>query len=201
MQNDAALHFQVEQFYYQEARLLDNRQYQQWLALVCEDIRYEMPSRVNSLVDNRQRGNESMISIESELETEAGMGCPIREERYLHLMVRVERAYKVNSWAENPPPRTRRIIGNIEIGLDDNNTEACSTKNSSNDKENVDRKNEITAISNFHLNYSRPNSRNFLYSGQRRDILRKEQNSFKIARREVIVDYSTIDLPTLGLIF
>ena len=41
------LQYQVEQFYYREARLLDNRQYRQWLLLLSQDIRYLMPSRVN----------------------------------------------------------------------------------------------------------------------------------------------------------
>ena len=32
-----------------------------------------------------------------------------------YLMVRVERSFKRNAWAENPPARTRRIIGNVEL--------------------------------------------------------------------------------------
>ena len=70
----------LERFYHYEARLLDNRQYQQWLALITEDIAYVMPSRVNVQVDNRNRGEEGMISIERELENVDSMGCPIREE-------------------------------------------------------------------------------------------------------------------------
>ena len=105
----------LERFYFHEARLLDNRQYQQWLALVSEDISYLMPSRINVQVNNRERGNEHMISVERELEGADSMGCPIREETYLHLMVRVERAFKINSWSENPPARTRRLVGNIEL--------------------------------------------------------------------------------------
>ena len=72
------LQLAVEQFYYQEARLLDGRQYQQWFALITEDLRYIIPSRVNVLVNNRERGNEDMISIERELEGADSDGCPIR---------------------------------------------------------------------------------------------------------------------------
>ena len=103
----------LERFYYCEARLLDSRQYQQWLALVSEDISYCVPSRINQQVDNRQRGTEEMISVERELQGSDSMGCPIREESYVHLMLRAERAYKINSWSENPPARTRRIVGNV----------------------------------------------------------------------------------------
>lgn len=173
----------VEQFYYREARLLDGRQFQQWLDLLTEDILYRMPSRVNVQVDNRLRGTENMLDIERELEQTDDDGCPLREENLIHLSVRVERSYKINSWAENPPPRTRRIIGNIEI--DDSEPDT------------------LKVLSNFLLHYSRPGSDNFTYSGQRRDELRiadKTQSAFKLVRRDVIMDYSVIDVPTLGLI-
>jgi len=87
----------LERFYYLEARLLDSRQYQQWLALVSPDIQYTIPARTNVQVNNRLRGKENMIALERELEGADSMGCPLREETYLHLMLRVERAYKVNS--------------------------------------------------------------------------------------------------------
>ena len=70
----------LERFYFHEARLLDNRLYQQWLGLVSEDIKYIMPARTNPLVNNRERGNEGMISVERELEGADSMGCPLREE-------------------------------------------------------------------------------------------------------------------------
>lgn len=175
------LQLAVEQFYYQEARMLDSRQYQQWFALLTEDLRYIIPSRVNVLVDNRERGNEDMISIERELEGADSDGCPIREEGYMHMMIRVERAYKMNSWSENPPARTRRLVSNVEVLSDE--PEA------------------LTVISNFHMHYARPGSDNYLYAGQRRDTLRKADGSYKIAHREVILDYANVDYPTFGLFF
>ena len=38
---------EVEQFLYREARLLDNRQFHQWVELLAEDVRYWMPMRSN----------------------------------------------------------------------------------------------------------------------------------------------------------
>jgi 3-phenylpropionate/cinnamic acid dioxygenase small subunit len=171
----------LERFYFHEARLLDNRQYQQWLALVSQDVAYLLPSRVNAAVDNRERGQEQMISVDRELERTDSGGCPIREESYVHLMVRVERAYKINSWSENPPARTRRLVGNIELMAVE--------------------KGGLDVFSNFHLYYARPGSDDFIYSGQRRDRLAPEGNGYRILRREVILDYSSIELPTLGLLF
>ncbi len=105
----------VEQWYYREARLLDGRQYQSWLALCHESIRYVMPARGNPLVDNAARGDEGMIDVAHELEGHDSDGNPIRNETYPYLMLRVERSFKPNAWAENPPARTRRIVGNVEI--------------------------------------------------------------------------------------
>ena len=172
---------ELEQFYYAEARLLDNRQFQQWLALLSEDIQYIVPSRPNLQVDNRQRGTEEMISVERELEDAASMGCPLREENLILLSVRVERAYKMNSWSENPPARTRRIVGNVELMQEDAG--------------------RLCVISNFHLHYSRPGCNNVLYSGQRRDTLLAQDHGYKIAHRVVVMDYATIEAPTMGLLF
>ncbi|MEM9256206.1 MAG: aromatic-ring-hydroxylating dioxygenase subunit beta [Pseudomonadota bacterium] len=171
----------LERFYFHEARLLDNRQYQQWLALMCEDIAYLMPARVNRQVDNRLRGQEQMISVERELEDVESMGCPHREESMIHLMVRVERAYKINSWSENPPARTRRIVGNVELMARQNDN--------------------LQVISNFHLFYARPGAADCIYSGQRRDTLKADADSFRVGRREIVLDYADIELPTLGLLF
>jgi 3-phenylpropionate/cinnamic acid dioxygenase small subunit len=170
----------LERFYFHEARLLDNRQYQQWLALVDQEISYLMPSRINLLVNNRERGDEAMISVERELEDADSMGCPIREETYIHLMVRVERAFKVNSWSENPPARTRRLVGNIEL---------MAIKG-----------NDWTVLSNFHLYYARPGNESCMYSGQRRDTLVRSDEGYRIRRREVVMDYADIEVPTLGLL-
>ena len=174
-------HRELERFYFHEARLLDSRQYQQWLALVSPDISYQVPSRVNVQVDNRERGNEHMIGVERELEGPDSMGCPVREETYVHLMVRVERAYKINSWSENPPARTRRIVGNIELMAEEAG--------------------ELTVWSNFHLHWARPGNETVLYCGQRRDLLQSQEEGYLIRQREVILDYADIELPTLGLLF
>ena len=175
------LHRQLERFYFHEARLLDSRQYLQWLTLLSEDVLYLIPSRVNVQVNNRERGQEDMISVERELEGQDSMGCPHREEGYILLMLRAERAYKINSWSENPPARTRRIVGNIELMEHSGET--------------------LSVLSNFHLYYARPGSDITIYSGQRRDILLSEPDGFRIARREVVLDYAAIEWPTLGLFF
>lgn len=173
------LQLSVEQFYFQEARLLDGRQYQSWLALIDPEISYSMPGRSNPLVDNREHGNESMISVERELEDLSSDGLPIRDENYATLWVRVDRSFKKNAWAENPPARTRRIIGNVEI------TDIDGDK--------------LSVTSNFHLSYARPGVQDAFYAGQRRDVLIKGEQNYRILKREIIMDMADINVPTLGL--
>lgn len=172
---------ELERFYFHEARLLDNRQYRQWLALLRHDVRYLIPARVNVQVNNRERGEEGMLSVERELEGEDSMGCPHREENYILLMLRAQRAYKINSWSEHPPARTRRMVGNIELMARQGDT--------------------LSVLSNFHLYYTRPGNENVIYSGQRRDTLLATPEGFRIGRREVVLDYANIEVPTLGLLF
>lgn len=174
------LQHSVEQFYYREARLLDGREYQQWLALVHPEISYSMPGRSNPMVDSRERGNEAMISVDRELESVDSDGLPFRDENYAVLWLRVDRSYKMNSWAENPPARTRRIIGNVEII-----------------EENDD---QLSVLSNFHLFYARPGMRDFFYAGQRRDVLLTAGDGYQILKREVVMDLADVNVPTLGLL-
>ena len=42
-----SLRCEVEDFYYAEAELLDNRQFREWFTLLADDIRYWMPIRHN----------------------------------------------------------------------------------------------------------------------------------------------------------
>ena len=38
---------EIEEFLYQEAELLDERRYEEWLSLLTDDVRYFMPMRRN----------------------------------------------------------------------------------------------------------------------------------------------------------
>lgn len=179
------LQHEITQWYSREARLLDGREYQKWLALCRPEIRYIVPGRSHGLVDNGQRGSEAMLSVENELEGVDSGGLPIRDETYPYLMLRVERAFKPNSWADNPPARTRRVVGNVEImGVEGD---------------------RLSVTSVFHLYWARPGSANHLYAGQRRDVLVRAESQapgdLRLLRREVVLDFSNIEYPTVGLFF
>jgi 3-phenylpropionate/cinnamic acid dioxygenase small subunit len=174
---------QLNPFYYREARLLDERQYQQWLALLSDKIEYVVPARHVPQLDNSKRETEAFLNREQEFsnQLQSGLEPPIRDERYLHLMIRVMRSLKMIAWTENPPARTRRNVSNIELIAESANS--------------------LTVFSNTLLYYSRHEHVEHLYSYQRRDVLEKTGSDFKIVRREVLLDNGLVPAPSAGLFF
>lgn len=180
--SDFGLISRIEQFYYREARLLDERKFQQWFGLVDESLEYSMPTRYVPQPDPREQGEEEFLSVERELDrAEGGQGSPLRLEHYMETMIRVARPYNANAWAESPPPRTRRSISNVEV-------------ESANDG-------EYSVYSNFLMFYSHRGEDNHMYSGGRRDLLKEVDGDFRILKREVITDWDIVTVPTLALIF
>jgi 3-phenylpropionate/cinnamic acid dioxygenase small subunit len=160
---------QVEEFYYLEAELLDERKLREWFNLLADDIRYWMPIRHNTL--------DRPESVSEEL-SKPGEGYYFDDD-IKSLKIRVERAYSKIAWAEVPPSRTRHLITNVRIKKDDGN--------------------EIAAYSNFLVYRTRMESDKDLFVGARQDILRRAGNSFKIARRTIILDQAVLDAKNISV--
>ena len=99
---DRDLRAEVEQLLFLEARLADESRYEEWLALMTDDMRYWVPSgradydpdtRISFINDNRSR-----------LET-----------RVRQLLTGVR-------YAQTPPSPMRRVISNLEIESADDGT-------------------------------------------------------------------------------
>ncbi|CAI8043637.1 3-phenylpropionate/cinnamic acid dioxygenase subunit beta [Geodia barretti] len=94
---------EIEQFLYREARLLDNRQFHQWLELLAEDVRYWMPCGhpVTRPSDPRDLTEpDELVVIDEDMDS---------------LRRRIERLDSGFAWAEDPPSRTRHFISNVEL--------------------------------------------------------------------------------------
>lgn len=177
-----ALISRIEQFYYREARLLDERQYQQWFELADPEIEYSMPGRLVPQPVTADQGDEVFLSTERELDrAQDGQGSPIRLDRYMDLLVRASRPYNARAWAESPPPRTRRLVSNVEVS------------------EGSQGRWEVR--SNFILFYSHCGADNHFYAGGRLDLLKDEGGELRIFRREVVMDWDIVTAPTLALLF
>ena len=173
------VYLSIQQFYFREARLLDDRQFQQWLALLTDDVQYRVPARHVPMPDAQSRSTDAFHRAEPEFGGEHEP--PFREENYLSLGLRVDRALKPKAWAENPPARTRRLISNIE---------PVAVKEG-----------EWQVFSHFMLTYSRHGRDNCVYTGQRIDRLREVDGQWRLSGREVRLDWSVITAPSLAVFF
>lgn len=99
----AQLQFEVEQFLYDEAALLDARRYREWLGLIAEDIHYWMPIRRTVTQSN----------IDREF-TKIGDMAFFDDDRTM-LEMRVKKLEAGSAWSEDPPSRSRHYITNIRV--------------------------------------------------------------------------------------
>lgn len=105
-----ALQFEVEQFLYEEAALLDAREYRAWLDLWTEDCNYWMPIR----------RTVTLSDIEREFTKRGDMA--FFDDDKNTLAMRVAKMESGSSWSEDPPSRTRHFVSNVRV-LDVSGTE------------------------------------------------------------------------------
>lgn len=160
------LHRSVEAFLHEEADLLDDRRFDDWLALCCEDIRYWMP-----LVRNVQYGKAEMQFTRERMDT-AWM-----DEGKETLRQRVQQLKTGIHWAEEPQSRVSHLVTNIRV------LEA---------KPSLDEAREVLVKSRFLVYRNRLEDEVDLYVGKRKDLLRREGASWRIARREIYLDQNVL---------
>jgi 3-phenylpropionate/cinnamic acid dioxygenase small subunit len=97
------LRSEVEDFYFYEADLLDERRYHEWLEMFTDDAHYWMPTRENSL------GR----FVEDEVAKPGGMAY--MDDTKQMLQWRVERLDTRMAWSEVPASRTRHMVSNVRV--------------------------------------------------------------------------------------
>src|SRR6201997_1948775 len=100
---DRDIHFEVEQFYYEEAELLDDGRFTDWLELLADDLDYWMPTRTNRL----RRQQALAVAARGE--------AALYEETKESLSWRIRRFDSGMAWAEDPPSRTRHLVTNVVV--------------------------------------------------------------------------------------
>lgn len=103
IQKRMELQFEVEQFLYAEAAMIDARQYRAWLELWTDDCTYWMPIR----------RTVTLADIEREFTKRGDMS--FYDDNKQTLEMRVAKMESGSSWSEDPPSRTRHIVNNVRI--------------------------------------------------------------------------------------
>ena len=166
---------EIEEFLYYEADLLDERRYEDWLALVAEDVRYWMPMRRNVKVDD----------IEREF-TREGLDISWFDEGKETLTRRVRQIQTGIHWAEEPVSRISHMVSNVRL-LEASPTWADPV--------------EVTVRCRFLIYRNRVETETDILVGKREDLLRRVDGHWQIARRKIVLDQSVLLTKNLTFFF
>ncbi|MEA2642050.1 MAG: hypothetical protein QOF51_3444 [Chloroflexota bacterium] len=164
------LRLEIEDYYYMEADLLDERRYEEWLELLAEDIRYFMPMRRNVPYTEPEREN-----------TVARSQMSWFDEGKFTLGQRVLQIRTGAHWCEEPFSRVSHMVSNVRVT----------------DVEG----DEIKTSVHFMIYRNRLQSEESFLIGRRYDTLRRDGDSWKIARREIILEQNVLLAKNLTTFF
>lgn len=156
---------EIEDLYYGEADLLDERQYERWLDLFTEDAIYWMPMRKNVPWEERDRdvtSEDDVAWMQDDKET---------------LIKRVKQLMTGIHWAEEPLSRVSHLITNIRL-VDPVHA--------------LDEGEAVRVKCRFFVYRNRLETETDLLVGRREDTLRRGAGQLKIARRKIIIEQSVL---------
>ncbi|MGH8808973.1 MAG: 3-phenylpropionate/cinnamic acid dioxygenase subunit beta [Noviherbaspirillum sp.] len=156
---------EVQEFFNQEADLLDARRFEDWLQLLDEGIRYHMP-----LARNVRRDD---LAHEYTSDREAAWF----DEGIETLRQRVAQLGTGIHWAEEPPSRVSHLVTNVRI-LDREPLSGTPER--------------VTVSSRFLVYQNRLQTEVALFVGKRRDVLLRHGESWKIVERTIYLDQNVL---------
>src|SRR5437763_17174525 len=166
---------EIEDFLYREADLLDERRYEDWLALIAEDVRYWMPMRRNVKVGEPEREF-----------TRAGQDINWFDEGKETLTRRVKQILTGMHWAEEPVSRISHMVSNVRLlEINPSVTEPA----------------EVTVRCRFLIYRNRVETETDILVGKREDLLRRTDGQWQIARRKIILDQNVLLTKNLTFFF
>ena len=154
----------VQDFLVFEARLLDHRRFEDWLALWTDDASYYVPVRVS-----RKMPAPDVVD-----------DIGLFDDNKQSLTLRVRRLGTDVAWAEDPPSFTRRFVTNFDIEPESNG--------------------EVRVRDYLLMYRSRGDGGvHDLISGERENVLRVEDDGFRLASRYVVLDQASIGTKNFGV--
>ena len=166
----------IEDFYYHEADLLDDRRFRDWLDILADDISYFMPIRRNVKFGQHATRENTRI----------GEGISWFDEDKWTLTKRVEQILTGVHYAEEPLSRVSHMVSNVRL-LDV--------------RPSVEDAREVTVGCRFLVYQNRVEYENFTFIGRRTDELRRVGTSWQIARRELILEQNVLMAKNLSIFF
>src|SRR6202522_2106178 len=166
----------IEDFYFREADLLDDRRFRDWLDILADDITYFMPIRRNvKFGQHAAREN-----------TRQGEGISWFDEDKWTLTKRVEQILTGVHYAEEPLSRVTHMVSNVRL-LDV--------------APSVEAPEQVTVGCRFLVYQNRVEYESFTFVGRRTDVLRRTGDSWLIARREMLLEQNVLLAKNLSIFF
>lgn len=153
-------------FLWREAEVLDRRQFDDWLGLMHPQIEYRIPVRTSRLAQD----GDGFSSVASFMKEDHGT-----------LSLRVKRLKSEYAWAENPPTRTRRLIGNIRVAGAAAGDDHAVTSN--------------FAVYCFRGDDPVP----AVLTGERQDVLAADAGRLSLKKRLVLLDTTVLGMESLSI--
>lgn len=196
------LGWEVEQFLYREADLLDERRYDEWLELLDEAIRYRAP-----IARNLKRGaTASEYTGEDEIAW--------FDEGKETLRQRVRQIQSGCHWIEEPQSRVSHLVTNVRIidrqpdpaasasGFDaDLDSASGSTSNSGSNSGSSSGSGSVMVRSRILVYQNRQQTETVLLVGKRLDTLRRAGDDWRIVAREIHLDQAVLGAKALSVFF
>ena len=166
---------EIAEFLYREAELLDERRYDDWLALLADDIRYWMPMRRNvKFGEDEREFTRNTIDINW------------FDEGKDTLSRRVKQIQTGIHWAEEPVSRISHLVSNVQL--------LEATPSTADPR-------EVQVKCRFLIYRNRVETETDILVGKREDLLLRDGEDWRIARRKIILDQNVLLSKNLTFFF
>ena len=167
---DDATHRSVERFVFHEALILDRHAYSDWIPLLEEDFRYEVPVTITRDNPALPSHSDSTFLVEENRESLASLWARRLEPDHIEF-----------AWGENPLLRVRHFITNVSVFK-------------------TEKPDEVDVRANVLLSVVRQSDPVVMAPAARADRLRRRRDTWALVRRTVYLDEAVVTLPHLRMI-
>lgn len=167
---------EIEEFLYDEANMLDERRFKEWLDTLAEDLRYFMPMEHN--VKAGEHGKRELTRRDEHMSW-------FNEGKWT-LTKRAEQIMTGVHWAEEPLSRVCHMVSNVQL-----------TALEHNDAGEM----EVNVTSRFLIYQNRCEYEQYFFVGDRFDRMRLTAEGWRLALREIRIHQNVLLAKNLTVFF
>ncbi|KAF1072298.1 3-phenylpropionate/cinnamic acid dioxygenase, small subunit [Variovorax sp. PDC80] len=167
---------EIEEFLYDEAEMLDQRRFREWLDTLAEDLVYFMPMMFNVKFGQHETREKTRYEKDMSWFNEGKWTLTKRAEQILTGV----------HWAEEPLSRLCRLVTNVQLTAIG---------------ENAAGQQEVSVLSGFLIYQNRCEHEEYYFAGKRSDVLRRVDGRWQLARREIRLGQNVLLAKNLTMFF